>query len=150
MSGAAAPSSRTVLCIPSGSSISRLRNIGSGSPAAASTTALVDAGDVAHQLARGNRPPLLWIRGNVRLNRGIEIDAPALVKQGDGSRQRFRDASKTELRARRHRHAVLEVCPAEALGPDDLAIAGNGHREARQVLFQEQRVRQATGLLDGS
>src|SRR4029079_17721456 len=90
----------------------------------------VDARDVAHQLARVDPPRLLWILRDVRLNRGIEVDAPPLVKQGDGSgRQGLGNASKTELRARRHRHAALDVCPSKALGPHDLAIPGDRYRE---------------------
>src|SRR4029453_18817124 len=105
----------------------KTRALATGRVVVVVTADAVDAGDVAHQLARGHRPRLLWVRGDVSLNRDIEIDAPALVEQGDGSRgQRFRHASKAELRARRYRQTILDVCPAEALGPDDLAIPGNG------------------------
>ena len=115
------------------------------------TADAVDARDIAHQLARGDRPWLCGIRGDVPLDRRIEIDATPVVKQGDGRRgQRFRDGAETESRERRHRRAALDVGPAEALGPHDLAVHGDGNREARQILFHEQRARQAPGLLDGA
>ncbi len=38
--------------------------------------AAVDTGDVAHQLACGDRPLLLRVRWHIALNRRIEIEAP--------------------------------------------------------------------------
>ena len=44
----------------------------------------VDAGDVAHQLARGDRPLLLGVCRNIPLNGRIEIEAPPVVQKGGG------------------------------------------------------------------
>ena len=75
---------------------------------AAVTAETVNARDVAQQLARGDRPLLLRIRGHIGLDRGIEIDALAVVQQRHPRcGQRFRDAAGTEPRARRHRRAAL-------------------------------------------
>lgn len=50
----------------------------------------VDAGDVAHQLARGDRPLLLEVCRDIPLNGRIEVEAPPLVQKGGGNRrQRF-------------------------------------------------------------
>jgi len=99
---------------------------------------VLDAGHVAHHLPRADRPLFRGVRGHVPLDRDIEVDAPALVKQTDGSRcQRYRDAADAEARERRDRHAPLDVGPAEPLGPDDRGIHRNGHRETRQVLVHE-------------
>ena len=111
----------------------------------------MNAGDIAHQLARRERPLLFGIRADVLLHRRIEIDAPPVVKQGHGGgRQRFRDAAKTEPRERRHRCAALDVGPAEALGPHQLAIHRDGNREARQVLLHDERAGQAPRFVNGA
>jgi len=50
----------------------------------------MDARNVAHQLARGDRPLLFRVRRNIALDRRIEIEAPAVVQKGGGNRrQRF-------------------------------------------------------------
>ena len=50
----------------------------------------VDAGDVAHQLARGDRPLFPGVGRDIPLNGRIEIEAPPLVQEGSGCRrQRF-------------------------------------------------------------
>ena len=122
-----------------------------GQVVVAVTADAVNSRDIAQQLARADRPGLLRIRGNVGLDRGIQVDAPAVVQQGHGrSRQRFRDAAGTKPRARRHRRAALDVGEAEALGPHDLAVNGDGNRETRQILLHEQRTREASRLLDGA
>ena len=111
----------------------------------------VDAGDVAHQLARGDRPLLFRVRGNIALDRRIEIEAPPVVQKGGGNRrQRFREGAETEARERRDRRAAVHVGPAETFGPDNLAIHRDGHREARQVVACDQCAREPPGFLDGT
>src|SRR6185436_18403826 len=48
------------------------------------TTDTVNACDIAHQLPYGDRPWLLRIRGNVRLDRRVEVEPRTIVKQGEG------------------------------------------------------------------
>lgn len=62
------------------------------------------------------------------MDRGIQIDAPAVVKQGDGrSRQRFRDAAGYETACAAS--PSLDVGEAEALGPHDLAVNGDDNHD---------------------
>jgi hypothetical protein len=77
------PSEAAVICVSAG-----LVEIlaASARHALVSTAEMVDAGDVAHQLARAVCPLLPGERGDVALDRGIEVDASAIVKQTDGSR----------------------------------------------------------------
>ena len=111
----------------------------------------VDAGDVAHQLARGDRPLLFRIRGNIALNRRIEIESPPLVQKGGGDRgQWLRESAETEARERRDRRPAIHVGPAETFGPHDLAVHRDGHRQARQVVPSDQCAREPSGLLDGT
>ena len=109
--------------------------------------AAVDARDVAHQLARGDRPWLLRIRGHVALHRRIEIEASPIVQQGGRHRRhRLRERAQTKARERRHRRAVQGGI-AEALCPHDGAVHGHSHRQARQILFHQERAREAPCLV---
>ena len=106
----------------------------------------VDAGDVAHQLARRECPLLFGVRGNEALDRRVEIEPPAVVQQrGRKRRQRFREGAEPEAHERRDRCPAFDVGPAETFGPDDLAIYGDGHREARQVASDGQLARELPG-----
>lgn len=108
----------------------------------------VDAGDIAHQLARGDRPLFRGVCRDIPLNGRVEIEAPPIVQKGGGNRrQRFREGAETETRARRDGRPAVVVGPAEPFGPDDLAIDGDGHREARQVVTDHQCSREPPRIL---
>jgi hypothetical protein len=47
----------------------------------------VNAGDVAHQLARGDGPWLFRVRRKIALDRRIEIKATPIVQKRDGDRR---------------------------------------------------------------
>jgi hypothetical protein len=50
----------------------------------------MDAGNVAHQLSRGDCPLLLGIRRDVSLHGRVQVEAPAVVQKcGRNRRQRF-------------------------------------------------------------
>ena len=107
----------------------------------------VNTRDVAHQLACGDRPLLLRIRRDVALNRRIEIQASPIVQKGGRNRRhRFREGAQTEARERRHRCAVVGGI-AEAFRPHDCAVDGHRHRQARQILCDHERAREAPRLL---
>ena len=107
----------------------------------------VNTRDIAHQLACGDRPLLLRIRRHVALNRRIEIEASPIVQKGGRNRRhRFRERAQTEARERRHRGAV-DGGIAEAFRPHDCAVHGHRHRQARQILLNQQRAREAPCLL---
>ena len=81
-------------------------------------------------------------------NGRVEIEAPPVVQKGCGNRrQRFREGAETEACARRDWRATLIVRPSETFGPDDLAIDGDGHREARQVVPHDQCAREPLRIL---
>ena len=91
------------------------------------------------------------VRRNVALDRSIEIKTPAVVQERDRDRgQRFREGAETEARERRDRRPVLFVGPAEAFGPDDLAVDRYGHREARQSVACDHSAREPPGVLHGT
>ena len=108
----------------------------------------VNAGDIAHQLARGDRPLLRGVGRDIPLNGRVEIEAPPVVQKGCGNRrQRFREGAETEAGARRDCRTAIVVRPAETFGPDDLAIDGDGHREPRQVVPRDQCAREPPRIL---
>ena len=144
-------SNRSGSSASSATASSRLAQCSDGHGVVVVAADAVDAGDVAHQLARGDRPLLLGVCGDIPLNGRIEIEAPPVVQKGGGNRrQRFREGAETEARERRDRRAALDVGPAETFGPDDLAIHGDGHREARQVVTCDQCAREPPGFLHGT
>jgi hypothetical protein len=110
----------------------------------------MNAGDVAHQLARGDRPSLVGIPADISVHGRVEVEAPPIVQKGGRNRrQRFREGAQTEACERRYRRPV-HVGIAEAFGPHDRTVHGYSHRQARQILFDEKRAREAPRLLDGT
>jgi hypothetical protein len=74
-----------------------------------------------------------------------------LEQQADGGGgQRRGCGADPEPRARLDLHALLEIRPAKAFGPDDLAAGRDRHRQPRQVSRDQMRARDLLRLLDGA
>ena len=82
------------------------------------------------------------------------LDLPAERVIGRPSRfqlqRRLHHGDGSAPRTRRDWLAAVDVRPSEALGPHDLAVSSDSHREAGDILVHEQRPRQATSLVDGT
>jgi hypothetical protein len=90
-----------------------------------------DARHVPHQLAQGDGPLLRGKRGHVRLNLVVEVQPIFLQQQADRRRgERLGSVPDPEARARRDRHSVVEIRPAKAFGPHDVATGANRYRQA--------------------
>jgi hypothetical protein len=67
-------------------------------------------------------------------------DAGGGEQQADrGRRQRLGGGADPEFRAWRDGHPLLEIRPAKAFGPDDVAADADRHRQSRQVLLGNGR-----------
>ena len=102
-----------------------------------------DAGHLRHQLAQCHGPLLFRELGHVHLNFFVETQHVFLQQQPDGSRgERFGCVCNPEPSIWCDGHLVLEIRPAEALGPNYLStntvtVDADRHRESRQVLLRE-------------
>ena len=97
-----------------------------------------DAGHMPHQLAQRHGPLLLRELRHVGLNLVVELQPVLLQQQADrGRRERRGGGADPEPRVWRDGHAVLEIRPAKAFGPHDVATDADRHRQSRQVLLDE-------------
>ena len=103
-----------------------------------------------HQLAQRHGPGLLRKLRDVRLNLLVELH-PILLEQHADRRRREggRGGSHPEPRLRRHGRARLDVGPAEAFGPHDVAADADRHRQSRQILLGECRAYDLPRAADG-
>ena len=107
-----------------------------------------DAGHMPHQLAQGHGPLFLRELRHVGLNLVVELQPAFLQQQADrGRRERRGGGADPEPRLRRDRPRVLEIRPAKAFGPHDVAANADRHRESRQVLLDETRAGDLPPLL---
>ena len=102
-------------------------------------------GDVTHQLPRRNGPLLFGEAGHVVAHWRVEIEEQAYRCGGHG----LCHAPDAEQGLRCHRATLVDIGPAEALGPDDLT--GDAHRERQtgEVLLDNQSADERAGPLDG-
>ena len=99
---------------------------------------------ISHQMAKRHGPGLLRKLRDVRLNLLVELD-PILLEQDADRRRREgrRGGSHPESRLRCHGCVRLDVGPAEALGPHEVAADADRHRQSRQILLGEYRAVQS-------
>ena len=103
-----------------------------------------------HQLAQCHGPLFLRERGHVGLNLVVEVQTALLQQQADrGRRERRRGRADPEPHFWRDGHPVLEIGPAKAFGPHDVARRPDRHRESGQVLLDEARTDDLPPLLHG-
>ena len=109
-----------------------------------------DAGDMPHQLAQCHGPLFLRERRHICLNHVVEVQAIVLQQQADGGGgERLGGGADPEPRVWRDGHAFLEIGPAKAFGPHDVAPDADRDRESRQVLLDETRPGDLLPLLHG-
>ena len=113
-----------------------------------------DARHMPHQLAQGHGPLCLRERRHGRhegVNLVVEVQLVFLQQQADrGRRERHGGGADPEARIWRDLHPALEIRPAKAFGPDDVATDSNRHGKARQVLLGESRTDDLPPLLHGA
>ena len=99
-----------------------------------------DAGHMPHQLAQRHGPLFLRERRHVGLDLLVELQPAFLQQQSDrGRRERRGGGADSEPRIRRDGHMVLEIRPAKAFGPHEVAAGTDRHRKSRQVPLGEAR-----------
>jgi hypothetical protein len=80
---------------------------------------------------------------------GVQLERVPLVEQArSGGSQRLGDAAHAKPGELCDRNLLLEVGPAETLGPDDPAVHAYGDRSAGDVVARQPRADEATGLVD--
>jgi hypothetical protein len=93
---------------------------------------------MAHELPQCHGPLFLRELGDVRLNLVVKFQTPLLEQQADGGRSEHGGGgSDPEPGIWRDAYAGLEIRPAKAFCPYDVATGTDGHRKARQVLLGE-------------
>ena len=103
-----------------------------------------------HQLAQCHGPLFLRERRHVGLNLVVEVQTALLQQQADcGGGERRRRRSDPEPHFWRDWHPVLEIRPAKAFGPHDVATDTDRHRDSGQVLLDETRTDDLPPLLHG-
>ena len=103
---------------------------------------------MSHQLAQCYGPLFLRERRHVDLNLVVEVQPAFLQQQADrGRSERRGGGADPEPRFWRDGHPVLEIRPAKAFGPHDVATDADRHRESGQVLLDETRTDDLPPLL---
>ena len=103
-----------------------------------------------HQLAQCHGPLFLRERRHVHLNLVVEVQAALLQQQANRGRSECRGGgADPEPHFWRDGHPVLEIRPAKAFGPHDVASDTDRHRESWQVLFDQTRTDDLPPLLHG-
>src|SRR5688572_18897223 len=102
-----------------------------------------------HQLAYRYGPLFLRKPGHILLDVVIQLQLILLQQHaGRGRGQRRRRRADPEPHAWRDGHALVEIRPAKAFGPDDIAVRTDGDRKSRKVLVAESRTRNLPSASD--
>ena len=111
------------------------------------------AGRVVHEHAHGDLPPRGGEGGerrDVARERGVEVDEPLVGELHDGHcGEHLADRADAVHGVRAGRGLCGLVGVAEALAPDDLVAAHEGHGDGRRARLLQESVRGGARVLDG-
>ena len=99
-----------------------------------------DAGQMPHQVTQCHEPLFLRERRHIGLNLVVELQTAFLQQQaGRGRGERGGGGADPESRFWRDSLPLLEIRPAKAFRPHDVATDADRDRKSRQVLLDETR-----------